>query len=103
MAQGVIIVSYGLNRGNRHIAFVSSDGCDINDVIVCMRTDETDIDNSIGVIDLHDHAVVAPCNVEYYPVSCHDPNMGAIAHWNGVMPIHRRGRDKWVDGWKAVG
>src|SRR5574340_926879 len=52
-AQGAIIISSCLNRSNRHNALVFSDGCGIDGVILCMRTNETDIDNSIGIGDLH--------------------------------------------------
>jgi hypothetical protein len=67
--QGSFMVSLCLNGSNGHGASWDSDGRDIDGVVVRVTADETNIDDSIRIVDFHNQAVVVSRNIERYSVS----------------------------------
>lgn len=64
-----VIVPCGFDWGDCHGASGAlSDRCGIDCIIACVSSDETDVDDSIWVVDLHDQAVLIPCDVEHNSV-----------------------------------
>jgi hypothetical protein len=68
--EGCLIISLGFNGMDVHSSILSNGG-GVNPIVVLVRSNKTDVDNAVGVVEGHHKTILIAPDVEDYAVVAH--------------------------------